>query len=425
MPKYNTLTREQLLELRAELSDRYEAAKSRKLNLNMSRGVPSPEQLSLSAAMFDMPSSVVESVNGADCRNYGVPEGIPEARRLMADIMELDAAQVFIGGGSSLNLMHDCLSFAVIHGLTRSEKPWGKLDSWKFLCPSPGYDRHFAITRELGAQLVTVGMNPEGPDMGEVEQLVKDPAVKGIWCVPKYSNPQGITYSDGTVRRIAALKPAAPDFIIMWDNAYAVHGLYPGRDTPLLNLMDELIKNQSEHMALFFASTAKITVAGGGISAVGAGEELMGWVKAHKAVQIICGDKLNQLRHARFLPDISAVYSHMEKHADILRPKFELMEEALGEIRDDGLARYEIPMGGYFISLDLVHASAKRVVGLLSDIGVAMTPAGATFPYGIDPHDRNIRIAPTLPAQDELAAAARMLCLCVRLASVERALENL
>ena len=421
MPKYSEMNKNELTALYNSLKADYEATKAEGLALNMARGVPSPEQLDISEPMLAF-SGATRSEDGTDCRNYGMLDGIIEAKRLLSYLLDINPEEIFVGGNASLNIMHDMLSFAMLHGTPRSQSPWCMQPKRKFLCPAPGYDRHFAITEHLGFELVTVAMTPDGPDMYAVEELVKDADVKGIWCVPKYSNPTGCVYSDETVRRMAALKPAAPDFIIMWDNAYAVHDLYP--DAPvLLNLMDELKKNGSEHMALFFGSTAKITFAGAGVAGVGACAENLAWIKQHMSIQTISYDKLSQLRHAKFLPDLAALKAHMAKHAEIVRPKFEMLQEALSPLAELGIAEWTIPLGGYFISIDITAGSAKRVFTLMKEAGVVMTPAGAVYPYGKDPDDSNLRIAPTFPSPEDLKLAGELLCVCVRLACAEALLE--
>ena len=420
MAKYSEQSKAELTALHSLLTREYETAKAKGLVLNMARGVPATKQLDLSEPLLAINDT--KSEDGTDCRNYGVLDGIAEAKRLLSCLMDIAPEEVFVGGNASLNLMHDMLSFAMLHGTPRSKSPWCLQPKRKFLCPAPGYDRHFAITEQLGFELITVAMTAEGPDMEAVEELVKDPDVKGIWCVPKYSNPTGCVFSDETVRRMAALKPAAPDFLIMWDNAYAVHDLYQD-SVKLLNLMEELRKNANEHMALFFASTAKITFAGGGIAGVGACAENIDWLKKHMFIQTISYDKLSQLRHAKFLPDMAAIKAHMAKHADILRPKFEMLQEVLSPLAELGIAEWSKPLGGYFISIDINSGSAKRVFTLMKEAGVVMTPAGAVYPYGKDPYDRTLRIAPSFPPLEDLKIAGELLCICIKLACAEALLE--
>ena len=421
MPKYSEMNKSELSALYTALKSEYEAAKAKGLSLNMARGVPSPEQLDLSEPMLAL-SSITKSEDGTDCRNYGLLDGITEAKRLLSCLLDVAPENIFVGGNASLNIMNDMLSFAMLYGTPRSESPWCMQAKRKFLCPTPGYDRHFAITEHMGFELIAVAMTENGPDMDAVEELIKDPDVKGIWCVPKYSNPTGCVYSDETVRRMAAMKPAAPDFIIMWDNAYAVHDLYP--DAPvLLNLMDELKRNGNEHMALFFGSTAKITFAGGGISGVGACDENLAWIKQHMSLQTISYDKLSQLRHSKFLPDMAAIKAHMAGHAAILAPKFEMLQEVLKPLAELGIAEWSNPQGGYFVSIDITGGSAKRVFTLMKEAGVVMTPAGAVCPYGKDPHDRSLRIAPSFPSPEDLRLAGELMCICVKLACAEALIE--
>ncbi|MDR2932968.1 MAG: aminotransferase class I/II-fold pyridoxal phosphate-dependent enzyme [Oscillospiraceae bacterium] len=422
MSRYSELESGQLASLLDELMEEYRAAKERKLNLNMSRGVPEKAQLDLSTRLLTAinAASSLSAEDGMDCRNYGALDGIPEARRLMAQMLELEPEQVFVGGNASLSLMHDCLTFAFLHGLPESPKPWAKEEKIKFICPVPGYDRHFAMTEHFGCELIAVPMTLEGPDIGAVTEAVKDPAVKGIWCVPKYSNPQGITYSDAVVRALAALSPAAPDFRIFWDNAYTVHALDMDHQDSLLNIMTALEKLGKQDRVFMFTSTSKVTFPGAGISAVGMSKANLDWFKGHKFYQTIGNDKINQLRHARFLPDMDSVMNHMRKHADIVRPKFQAVLDALAPLGEEGIAQWDVPRGGYFISLNVMPGCAKRVIQLCREAGVTLTPAGSTHPYGIDPEDKNIRIAPTSPPIEELHQAADLLCLCVRIASAEK-----
>jgi DNA-binding transcriptional MocR family regulator len=420
MPRYDELTAVFSASLLAALRTEYAAIKEKGLQLDMSRGRPGTDQLDLSDEMLqNLSSGQLTAESGADCRNYAPLDGIPEAKRLMAGLMGVDPAWVFAGGNSSLALMHDCITFATLHGLPCC-KPWGRQEEVKFLCPVPGYDRHFAITEHLGFTLIPVPMTEAGPDMDEVERLIIDPTVKGIWCIPKYSNPQGITYSEETVRRFAALSPAAADFRIFWDNAYAVHDLDPEAPDILLNLAEELHKTGKEDMAFYFASTSKITYAGGGLAAVAMSPANREWYISHKTYQTIGYDKINQLRHATMFPDMVSVTTHMAKHAAILRPKFRAVLDTLAPLKEEGIASWEMPHGGYFISLDVLPGCAKRVVQLCKEAGVTLTGAGATHPYGRDPRDENIRIAPTLPPISELQTAMSLLCLCVRIAALEK-----
>lgn len=425
MLTYKEMTKDQLAALKTQLEIEYGELKSKNLKLDMSRGKPSSKQLDLSVAMLSQLAthSDIITQNGIDTGNYGVLEGIDEAREMMGYILDLPAENVFVGGNSSLNLMHDCISFAYFHGLPQSEKPW-KDQQVKFLCPVPGYDRHFAISEHFGAELVMIDMDSNGPNMDQVEEYIKDPAVKGMWCIPKYSNPSGITYSDDVVKRMALLNPAAPDFRIFWDNAYSVHHLDKNQPDKLLNFMAELEKTGKEDMVMMFCSTSKITFPGSGISAVGASSANLKWLKQHMALQTISYDKLNQLRHVRFLPNKEALSKHMEKQAEMLKPKFDIVIKNLNRLSGLDIAFWDEPKGGYFICLKVMDSCAKRVVELCKEAGVVMTPAGATHPYGKDPRDNTIRIAPTYPPVEELEEAANLLCLCVKLASVEKCLKG-
>jgi len=428
MQHYTEYTLEQLQAEDARLKKEYEEVKAKGIKLDLSRGKPDSVQLDLSRGMLDCldSGSSLRAEDGTDCVNYGALAGIPEARRFMADIMDVAPEEVFIGGNSSLNLMHDCMGIAYLFGMVGSETPWSKLPAVKFLCPSPGYDRHFAVSQHFGAELVTVPMTKDGPDMDVVERLVAgDSAIKGIWCVPKYSNPTGITYSDETVRRLASMPTAAPDFTIFWDNAYACHDFYPDEPDVLLNIMEECKKNDTANRLLIFASTSKISFSGAGISAFAAAAESMKHLQKQYSLQTIGYDKLNQLRHVRFFQGENSLKNHMRKHAALLLPKFNAVLDCLRtQLGDLGIARWETPRGGYFISLDTPEGCAKRAVALCAEAGVVITPAGATFPYGADPADSNIRIAPTFAAIDEVGTAAALLCLCVKMASVEKLLAG-
>jgi DNA-binding transcriptional MocR family regulator len=409
----------------AKLLEQYRRFQEQKLDLNMARGKPGADQLNLSAKMLDLVNSSAEMISesGNDCRNYGVPLGLPEMRRLMAELMEVPAENVLIGGNSSLNLMFDTVSCGMTQGFSGCE-PWARQKNVKFLCPSPGYDRHFAVTEYFGLDLITVPMTKDGPDMDLVEDLVKDSAVKGIWCVPKYQNPTGITFSDETVRRLAGLKPAAKDFRIFWDNAYCVHDL---TETPdhLLNLWEECKRQGNENLAFFFASTSKITFPGAGISAVAAGSADFEALKKRYSRQTVGPDKLNQLRHVRFLKNIGGVRAHMARQRALLAPKFAaVLKKLKEELAGKGIACWTEPHGGYFISVDVMEGCAKRVVALCSQAGVKLTGAGATYPYGKDPKDSNIRIAPSFPPVEELQQAIDLFCLCTKLAAAEQLLKN-
>ena len=368
--------------------------------------------------------SVLKTEAGLDCRNYGVLDGIPEAKKLMADMMEVAPEQVIVYGNSSLNIMYDTVSRSVTHGVLGST-PWCKLDQVKFLCPVPGYDRHFAITEHFGIEMINVPMSPEGPDMDLVEKLVaEDASVKGIWCVPKYSNPQGYSYSDETIRRFANLKPAAEDFRIYWDNAYCIHHLYDDNQVEQPEILAECAKAGNPDMVYKFSSTSKVTFPGSGIAALAASEANLSEIRKQMTIQTIGHDKLNQLRHVRFFGDIEGMKKHMSKQAAILRPKFEavtdILEKELGGL---GIGEWTKPLGGYFISFDALPGCAKAIVAKCKEAGVVMTGAGATFPYGKDPKDSNIRIAPSFPTPEEMAQAADLFALCVKLVSVDKLLE--
>ena len=429
MTAYKDLSKEELLELKKGLEARFEEIKAKGLSLDMSRGKPAADQLNLSMGMMDVLNSSEEltCANGVDCRNYGGLDGIDEAKQLLADMMEVPKDNVIIFGNSSLNVMYDTVARAMTHGVMGST-PWCKLDKVKFLCPVPGYDRHFAITEHFGIEMINIPMTSEGPDMDLVEELVNnDPAVKGIWCVPKYSNPQGITYSDETVFRFANLKPAAPDFRIYWDNAYSVHHLYDDEKDQdfLLEILDECAKAGNPDMVYKFTSTSKISFPGSGIAALAASKANLDDIRKYITVQTIGHDKVNQLRHVRFFKNIHGIVEHMKKHADILRPKFETVLEVLDkELGGLEIGSWIAPRGGYFISFDALDGCAKAIVAKAKEAGVVLTGAGATFPYGKDPHDSNIRIAPSYPTPEELEMAADIFVLSVKLVSIDKILEE-
>ncbi len=424
MPTLSSMTKEQLSAKLSALQAVYQDYCSRGLSLDMSRGKPCTEQLELTMELADCVNARTGAVsaNGIDTRNYGFVEGIAEMQSLFGDILKVPAEQIIVGGNSSLNLMYDYIAQAYSIGIC-GHTPWCKLPEVKFLCPVPGYDRHFAITEYFGISMICVPMTADGPDMDLVESLVADPAVKGMWCVPMYSNPDGITYSDDTVRRLAALKPAAPDFRIMWDNAYGVHHLTETPDT-LLDLYAETQQTGNENIAIYFTSTSKISFPGSGVSAVGASAENVADIKKRLTVQTIGYDKQNMLRHARFFPDLNAVTEHMKLHAAVLRPKFEIVLSTLHTVLGDlGIADWHTPNGGYFVSVTLMDGCAKEVVDMLKNAGVALTGAGATYPYHNDPHDANLRIAPTYPPCEELQIAMDLFCVCVQIVSIQKLLK--
>ncbi len=422
MKNFLDMDKNQLLKEYDELSKEYKNFKNKNLKLDMSRGKPSPEQLDLSLGMLDVlnSGSDFKTKSGLDVRNYGVCDGIPELKEFIAELTGLNKNDFIVGGNSSLGMMFGAISFFMTHGAGGNE-PWSKQGKIKFLCPSPGYDRHFAITQYFKMELVTVPMTPEGPDMDFVENAVKnDPAVKGIWCVPKYSNPQGVTYSDDVVKRFASLKPAAPDFRIFWDNAYFVHDLTE-TEASLLNIMNECCKYDAEELPLIFYSTSKITFPGAGVAFMACRGKNLSDFKKMYSVQTVGFDKINQLRHLRFLKDKSTLYNHMKKHREILKPKFDMIINRLkNEFENNPILFWNEPKGGYFISVDTVSGCAKRVVELCKNAGVILTEAGATFPFGKDPEDSNIRLAPTYPCANELEEAIDLFCLCVKLAFAEK-----
>lgn len=426
MKKYSEMSREELLALKKELDQQFADIKAQGLSLDMSRGKPSMDQLDISMEMMDVlkGDSDLKCETGVDCRNYGVPDGIPEAKRLLGAISEVDPDNIIIFGNSSLNVMFDTVARSMTHGVM-GNTPWCKLDKVKFLCPVPGYDRHFKITEFFGIEMINIPMTPEGPDMDMVEKLVsEDAAVKGIWCVPKYSNPQGYTYSEETVKRFAHLKPAAPDFRIYWDNAYSVHHLYDEDQDFLLEILDECAKAGNPDMVYKFTSTSKISFPGSGIAAVAASKANLDDFRKYMQIQTIGHDKLNQLRHVRFFKDLAGVHEHMRKHAALIRPKFQLVDNILTRELDGlGIGEWTKPKGGYFISFESMEGCAKAIVAKAKEAGVVMTGAGATYPYGKDPKDSNIRIAPTYPDLKELEEAAKVFVVCVKLASVEKLLE--
>lgn len=406
--------------LHAEARDAYEAFKARGLKLDMTRGKPSPEQLDLSSAMMSLPGNGDHFAEaGDDARNYGGLQGLPEARALFAPMVQAPAAQIVIGDNSSLALMHDCIAWALLKGVPGSEKPWSKEEEPVFLCPVPGYDRHFAICEALGIRMLPVPMTGEGPDMDVVEKLAADPAVKGMWCVPKYANPSGETYSDETVRRLASMKTGAPDFRLFWDNAYTVHHLTATRH-PLADILTLCEEAGHPDRPFIFASTSKITLAGAGIAVFASSPENVRWFLGRSFFRTIGPDKLNQLRHVRFLKDMAGIEGHMEKQRALIAPKFQAVLDALeSRLGGTGAATWTKPEGGYFITVDTVDGAAQRTVALAKEAGIALTPAGATSPYGRDPHDRTLRLAPTFPSLSDVKAAAEGIALCILLAGLE------
>ena len=397
-----------------------------KLSLNMARGKPDTDQLDLSQEILSMFSDKENCIaeDGTDCRNYGLLDGIPEAKRFFADILDVKTDELIVCGNSSLNLMYDTIVRCLLYGASKDTAPWVKQGTVKFLCPVPGYDRHFAICQSLGIEMIPVPMTKNGPDMDIVETLVaSDPAIKGIWCVPKYSNPDGTTYSDETVRRFANLAPAADDFRIFWDNAYLIHDLYDEGDT-LLNLCELVRGTKNENIVYEFFSTSKITFPGAGVAVIASSKANIEHIKSSLTVQTIGYNKLNMLRHVRYFKNTEGVTKHMKRHAALLRPKFEAVIEALDrEIAPLEIATYSKPRGGYFISLDTMAGCATRVFTLMREAGVTMTNVGATFPYGKDPEDKNLRIAPSFPPLEEIKIATKVLITAVKMATIEKLLK--
>ena len=425
MKSYKEKSRSELEVLHKELEQAYEDAKGKGLKLDMSRGKPAASQLDMTMPILDVlnAESSLKTEGGADCRNYGVLDGIPEAKALMGEMLGVPAENVIVCGNASLTIMYDTVSRSFTHGVCGST-PWCKLDKVKFLCPAPGYDRHFAITEHFGVEMITVPMTPEGPDMNMVQEYVEhDPAVKGIWCVPKYSNPQGFTYSAETVKRFAALNPAAEDFRIFWDNAYVIHDLYEDGGDELPDILSECEKAGHPDMVYEFASTSKVSFAGSGIAAVASSVKNLDAIRKTMTIQTIGYDKINQPRHVRYFKNLDGLKSQMKKEAAIMRPKFEAVISTLEKELDGlGIAEWTKPKGGYFISFETMEGCAKKVVAKCKEAGVVLTGAGATFPYGKDPKDSNIRIAPSFPTPEEMEQAAELFVLCVKLVSVEKLL---
>lgn len=427
MTSYQEMSKEELLQEKTALEAEYAKIKEMGLSLDMSRGKPAAEQLDLSMGILDTvdAKSVVKSENGTDLRNYGVLDGIPEAKKLIGDMVGAKPENVIVYGNSSLNIMYDQIARAEIFGIC-GNTPWSKLDKVKFLCPVPGYDRHFAITEEFGIEMINIPMTEAGPDMDMVEQYVNnDAAVKGIWCVPKYSNPEGVVYSDETVRRFANLKPAAADFRIFWDNAYVVHHLYEDNQAQILNILDECEKAGNPDIVFQFCSTSKVSFPGAGIAAISASAANIADIKKRLTIQTIGHDKINQLRHVKFFKDLKGVEKHMMKQAALIRPKFEMVEKMFTEeIASRGIGSWMNPLGGYFISFEALEGCAKKIVAKCKEAGVVLTGAGSPYPYKKDPKDSVIRIAPTYPSMDELKEAAKVFTVVVRLVSVDKLLET-
>ena len=414
------MNKEQLSALKNELTAKYDEVKGQGLSLDMSRGKPGADQLDLTVDMLNVMVNAEDckAENGFDCRNYGVLDGIPECKKLFADLLQVDKKNIIIGGSSSLNLMYDYLNQCMYMGVAGCE-PWGKQGKVKFICNVPGYDRHFAITEYFGIEMISVEMTNEGPDVEKIKELVKDPMVKGMFCVPKYSNPNGVTYSDEVVKALASLKPAATDFRVIWDNAYIIHEL---TDTPdaLMNIFDACKEYGTEDYFVEFTSTSKISFPGAGVSAIAASDSNIAEIKKRLNFQTISYDKLNQLRHVKYFKNLDGVKAHMDKHAEIIAPKFNLVLEMLEkEIAPLGIGEWVKAKGGYFISYNTIGCSAKRIGELCKDAGLVLTTVGATYPYGVDPDDKNIRIAPTFPSVENLAKAMDVFCLCAKLAAVE------
>ena len=419
--KYTEMTLAQRQAEYAAVRAAYEQQKSLSLNLNMARGKPCRDQLDMVMDIFDVLKTPQDYIiDGVETRNYGEVAGIPAARALFAELLGCKASQVFVGGNASLQLMYDAVSKAFTHGLLHSEKPWCKLDKVKWICPVPGYDRHFKVTQSFGVEMISVPMTAAGPDMDMVEELVKDPAVKGMWNVPKYSNPEGVVYSDETIRRLAAMKPAAPDFMLMWDNAYCIHEF--DRDfAEFPDILQLCADYGNADMVYEFASTSKVTFPGAGVGVMAASEDNIAYFTKLINIQTIGFDKINQLRHVRYLKDKATTLALMKRHAAILAPKFHAVLTALDkEIAPLGIADYKRPVGGYFVSVDTMSGCAKRTLALCKEAGVTMTGAGATFPYGIDPRDSNIRIAPSFPPVSELEQAIAIFCNALKLAALEK-----
>ena len=426
MPDFNHLDTQQLRQIKDDLLGRYREFKSRGTTLDITRGKPCPEQLDLASDMLDIINSGnYLTEDAADCRNYGGLDGIPEVKKLFAQYLEVAPAEIIIGGNSSLNMMHDTFMRAMVKGVTEDSPPWVKLPEVKFLCPSPGYDRHFFICDYLDIDMITVEMNDTGPDMDQVEELVAgDDGIKGIWCVPRYSNPTGVVYSDEVVDRLAAMKTKANDFRIFWDNAYAVHHL-DDKPARLKNILTSCKQAGNPERVFIFGSTSKITFAGSGVAMMAGSQKNMVLTKKQMAFQTIGPDKLNQLRHAKFFKNVAGIDDHMESHAAILKPKFEAVQIALEkELAGKSIADWSRPGGGYFVSIDTLEGCAAAVVQMAAEAGVKLTPAGSTYPYLKDPLDRNIRIAPSFPPLEDIRSAMQLVGICIQLVSIEKLLTK-
>lgn len=421
---YKEMTKPERQAEYAAVKAEFEGVKALHLELNMARGKPSRQQLDMVTPMLQVLTQPEQFVSdGVETRNYGEVAGIPAARKLFADILGCKPEQVFVGGNASLQLMYDAISKAFTHGLLHSEKPWAKLDTVKWICPVPGYDRHFKVTGSFGVEMINVPMTDQGPDMDMVEELIKDPAVKGMWNVPKYSNPEGVVYSDETIRRLAAMKPAAPDFMLMWDNAYCIHE-FDGEFVPFRDILTLCREAGNDGMVYEFASTSKVTLPGAGFSVMATSEANQAYLQKLIGIQTISYDKVNSLRHVRFLKDKAHTLELMKQHAAILNPKFQCVLRHLDtEIAPLGIASWQRPKGGYFVSVNTAPGLAKRTLALCKEAGVVMTSAGATFPYGRDPQDSNIRIAPSLPPVEELEQAMEIFCTSLRLAALEQRMQ--
>ena len=422
MESFREMSKEELQAQEVEVNKKYQEFKDLHLSLNMARGKPAPDQIDHANGMLEIMTDY-HAKDGLDVRNYGVLDGLPEMKEIFSDLLDIPAKNIIVGGNASLNLMFDQMMRLVVFG-TAGEKPWGQLEKVKFLCPAPGYDRHFSVTETLGFELITVDMTSEGPDMDQVEKLVaEDESIKGIWCVPKYSNPQGICYSDETVDRLASMKTAAKDFRIYWDNAYCVHHLYDINQDHLIEILKECKRAGNPDMVYKFCSTSKITFPGSGVAAIATSANNLEDIKKQLKIQTIGHDKVNQLRHVRFFKDIHGITEHMRKHADSLRPKFEMILDTFErELKGLGAGSWYSPKGGYFITYETLDGCAKNVVAKAKKAGVVMTPAGAPFPYGKDPHDSVIRISPSYPSLEDLTTAIDIFVVCVKLASIEKLL---